>query len=402
TADLCDDSLPPDLIEIMTETTDVAGQQAAEPRSRDARVRPTAGDGPPTLALVLGLASLLAAPAVIWVVDVGVAGLLVPAAGLAAGAIAKRYAGGIDYSPPGDPVMRRAQMGRRLGLAGTLLFLIGGVATWIVGNDQMAILQRQLFDLGFMGDALQTMLVEGLRITLIVWVGAVLIGQVLGVVLALMAISRRRVIRALAAVYIDIFRGLPAIITIVLVGIALPLAGLRPFGRNPIWYATLALGLVATAYIGEIVRAGIQSIDEGQMEAARSLGMPHSLSMRRIIIPQGIRRVVPPLTNEYIALLKDTSLIFVLGLSANASTFFEGRDLFRVGQNLAQQYGNYSPIVLAGIVYLVLTIPLTRLTNYLDRRLREGRDAGERATGEEELPATITPPGATPTGGGTG
>jgi polar amino acid transport system permease protein len=202
-----------------------------------------------------------------------------------------------------------------------------------------------------------------------------------------MAISRRTAIRLAAAVYIDVFRGLPAILTIVLVGFALPLAGLRPFGRNPIFYAAFALGLVATAYIGEIVRAGIQSIDEGQMEAARSLGMPHGRAMRLIVIPQGIRRVVPPLTNEYIALLKDTSLIFVIGLPAASSSFFQGRDLFRVGQNLAQQDGNYSPVVMAGLFYLVLTIPLTRLTNYLDRRLRQGRVAADRSIVDE--PPTI-------------
>ncbi len=367
----------------MTDTTDRvdAGSSGVDPLGRR---RPRGSDSQPALALVLGVAALLAAPVVIWVVDVGIGGLLVPAVGLAAGTVTKRYAAQIDYSPPGDPVMRRAELGRLTGLTGMLVFVVGGLLRWIATNEQLGILQDLLFDLGRFAEAFPTLLGEGLRITLIAWVIAVVIGQILGVVLALMAISRRRIIRALAIIYIDIFRGLPAIITIVLVGIALPLAGLRPFGRNPVFYASFALGLVATAYIGEIVRAGIQSIDEGQMEAARSMGMSHGQAMRLIIVPQGIRRVVPPLTNEYIALLKDTSLMFVIGLSANSRTFFEGRDLFRVGQNLAQQYGNYSPVVLAGIFYLVLTIPLTRLTNYLDRRLRSGR--GVDHTGEDETP----------------
>lgn len=368
----------------MTDTTDVRGTSQAGDPATGQRTTPQATDAAPNLALGLGLAALTLAPVVLWLVDVGPLGLLVPIAGIAASQVAKRYRARVDYSPPGDSVMRRADLGRSAGLAGMLLFVLGGLVTWVLGNDQLATLQRLLFDLGRMAEAFPTMLSEGMRITLLVWLGAVVIGQVLGVVLALMAISRRMAIRAAAIVYIDIFRGLPAILTIVLVGVALPLAGLRPFGRNPILYASFALGLVATAYIGEIVRAGIQSIDEGQMEAARSLGMPHGLAMRLIIIPQGIRRVVPPLTNEYIALLKDTSLIFIIGLSANASSFFEGRDLFRVGQNLAQQYGNYSPVVLAGLFYLVLTIPLTRLTNYLDRRLRHGRDAVDRVIPEED------------------
>lgn len=379
----------------MTDTTDVLGTSGTDLASDGGRTTPSPSDTAPTLAFLVGLGALLAAPLVIWVVDVGPAGLAVPAAGVAANRIARRYRAGIDYSPPGDPIMRRAEAGRLMGIAGALVFLLGGLATWFVGNiEQFRTLQRLLFDLSLMGEAFWVMLTEGLRITLLVWAGAVILGQILGVVVALMAISRRVVFRALAIVYIDIFRGLPAILTIVLVGVALPLTGLRPFGRNPVYYASFALGLVATAYIAEIVRAGIQSIDEGQMEAARSLGMPHGQAMWLVIIPQGIRRVVPPLTNEYIALLKDTSLIFVIGLAANASGFFEGRDLYRVGTNLAQQTGNYSAVVLAGLFYLVLTIPLTRLTNYLDRRLRAGRAAEDRSSAaedEDDLPGTVGP-----------
>jgi polar amino acid transport system permease protein len=375
----------------MTETTDVRGSAAADAADPRARRTPRASGPLPTAALALGGAALVAAPLVIWVVDVGVAGLVVPAVGLAARQVAKAYRTQIDYSPPGNPVMRRADLGALLGLAAALLFLLGGLLRWALGNEQLGAVQRQLFNVEFFVDAFPTMLTEGLRITLLVWIGAVVVGQVLGVVLALMAISRRRVMRLLAALYIDVFRGLPAIVTIVLIGVAMPLAGLRPFGRNPILYASFALGLVATAYIGEIVRAGIQSVDEGQMEAARSLGMPHGTAMRLVVIPQGIRRVVPPLTNEYIALLKDTSLIFVIGLAANSSSFFEGRDLFRVGQNVAQQFGNYSPVVLSGLFYLVLTIPLTRLTNHLDRRLREGRAAVEPPPEDDLTIAGVQP-----------
>ncbi len=378
----------------MTDTTDVL-DTSAPGTTPGGRRTPAGSDVKPTLALALGVLALVAAPVVIWLVNVGPAGLLVPIAGIAASRIAKNYQAEIDYSPPGDPIMRRAQLGRTLGITGALVFLIGGLATWIVGNiEQLRTLQTLLFDVGRMVEAFPVLLTEGLRITLIVWIGAVVIGQILGVVIALMAISRRRIFRVLSLIYIDIFRGLPAIVTIVLVGIAMPLAGLRPFGRNPVFYGAFALGLVATAYIAEIVRAGIQSIDEGQMEAARSLGMPHGKAMGLIIIPQGIRRVVPPLTNEYIALLKDTSLMFVIGLVANSSSFFEGRDLYRVGTNLAQQNGNYSAVVLAGLFYLVMTIPLTRLTNYLDRRLREGHAAEDRSFTDDEddlLPGTTGP-----------
>lgn len=237
------------------------------------------------------------------------------------------------------------------------------------------------FDPEFMGRALPELLAVGLRNTLYLSVGATLLGLVLGLFLALFAISPRWWVRLPAVVYIDIFRGLPAILTISLIGIGLPIAGFRPFGRNQLLYGMAALGLIATAYVAEIFRAGIQSVDKGQMEAARSLGMTYAKAMALVIIPQAVRRVIPPLTNEFIALTKDTSLVFVIGAAAGQ------RELFRVGQNITQQFGNYSPMVAAGLMYLLITIPMTRFTNYLDRRLRDG---GPQGGPDDDLPVTAT------------
>jgi polar amino acid transport system permease protein len=239
---------------------------------------------------------------------------------------------------------------------------------------------NQFFNPEFMLRALPELLREGLRNTLTLSVGAITIGLVLGMVLALLGISKRWWLRLPVKVYIDIFRGLPAILTILLVGTGLPAAGFRPFGRGAYPYAILALGLIATAYIAEIFRAGIQSVDKGQMEAARSVGMSYGKAMRIVIIPQAVRRVLPPLTNEFIAVIKDSSLVFILGLVAGE------RELFRVGQNLAQQFGNLSALTAAGLFYLLITIPLTRLVNYMDNRLREGRPGAGQA--DEELPVT--------------
>lgn len=230
-------------------------------------------------------------------------------------------------------------------------------------------------------DALPELLTEGLRNTLVLAVGALVIGLVLGLLLALVAISGRWWVRLPARIYIDIFRGLPAILTIVLVGLGLPTAGFDVFGRNVRLYAILALGLIATAYIAEIFRAGIQSVDKGQMEAARSVGMSSPMAMRLVIVPQAVRRVLPALTNEFIAITKDTSLAFVLGIGLG------DRDLFRIGQNLNQQFANFSPFVAAGAMYLLITVPLTRLVNYLDTRLREGRSQVQAG----ELPAAAAP-----------
>lgn len=226
----------------------------------------------------------------------------------------------------------------------------------------------------FMARALPDLFREGLRNTLVLSFGAMAIGLVAGLLLALPAISRHWWVRAPARLYIDLFRGLPAILTIVLVGTGLPLAGLRIFGRNTYAYATLALGLIATAYICEIFRAGIQSVDKGQMESARSVGMTYLQAMRLIVVPQGVRRVLPPLTNEFVALIKDSSLVFILGLGGGE------RELFRVGQNFVQQYGNMSALVAAGLFYVVVTVPLAHLVNFMDRRLREGKRVAVRET----------------------
>lgn len=230
----------------------------------------------------------------------------------------------------------------------------------------------------FMADAFPELLREGFRNTLVLSMGAMAIGLVAGMVLALLAISRRWWVRAPARVYIDVFRGLPAILVIVLIGTGLPIADLRIFGRNTYAYATFALGLIATAYISEIFRAGIQSVDKGQMESARSVGMTYLQAMRLVVIPQGIRRVLPPLTNEFVALVKDSSLIFIIGLGLGE------RELFRVGQNLVQQHGNMSALVMAGFFYVVITVPLAHLVNFMDKRLREGKRVAA-----EPLPSSV-------------
>jgi polar amino acid transport system permease protein len=244
--------------------------------------------------------------------------------------------------------------------------------------DRIERLIDLLFNFEVMGQALPTLFTEGLRITLIISVGGMLIGLVAGTVLAVMGISRRLWVRLPSRVFVDLFRGLTAILVIFLVGFGLPTAGFRPFGREVLAYATLALGIIATAYITEIIRAGIQSVDKGQMEAARSLGMGYLQAMWLIVVPQGVRRVLPPLTNEFIALTKDSSLVFILGLTLGE------RDLFRIGQQTATQTGNMSGLVAAGLFYLAITIPLTRVVNYMDKRAREGR----QIAAAKELPTT--------------
>ena len=211
------------------------------------------------------------------------------------------------------------------------------------------------------------MLKTGLLNTLILAVTSALIGTVLGMVLAVMGLSTKIWLRWPARVYTDIFRGLPAILTILVIGQGLGVLARNVVGTNPYPLGILALSLIAAAYIGEIFRSGIQSVDKGQMEASRALGMSYTKSMLLVIIPQGVRRVLPALVNQFIALVKDSSLVYVLGLLSGQ------RELFRIGQDLAANTGNLSPLVAAGVFFLVITVPLTHLVNYIDKKLRTGR-----------------------------
>lgn len=195
--------------------------------------------------------------------------------------------------------------------------------------------------------------------------------------LAIAGISRSRWLRWPARIYTDIFRGLPEVVIILVIGLGIgPVVGSLT-GNNPYPLGIAALGLMAGAYIGEILRSGIQSVDAGQLEASRALGFGYPASMRLVVVPQGVRRVLPALMNQFISLLKASSLVYFLGLIASQ------RELFQVGRDLNAQTGNLSPLVASGLFYLALTVPLTHLVNYIDRRLSKGKPvAAEIATQE--------------------
>lgn len=233
--------------------------------------------------------------------------------------------------------------------------------------DIVSILTRTFFDLPSMIQILPEMLGTGLVNTLIISVAATVLGTTIGLLLALMGISPSRWLRVPARVYTDLFRGLPSILTILLIGQGLARFSYHLFGPSPYPLGIFALSLIASAYMGEIFRSGIQSVEKGQLEACRALGMSYARAMRLIIIPQGIRRVLPAVVNQFIAIIKDSSLVYLLGLMVNE------RELFRVGQDAAVLSGNLSPLMLAGLFYLMITVPMTHLVNYADVRFRTGR-----------------------------
>jgi len=190
----------------------------------------------------------------------------------------------------------------------------------------------------------------------------------LAIIVALMKLAPVAPYRWLATAYIEFFRGLPALVVIFGVGLTLPLAfnGWRPPGGNG-GAGVMALTIVYGAYMAETIRAGIQAVPKGQYEAARSLGMSSYRTMRSITMPQALRIVIPPLTNEFVALLKDTSLIQVLGFAATE------RELTSFASDNIVAYANASPLMAVAVLYLVITLPLTRLVAWLERRGQRGR-----------------------------
>ena len=252
-------------------------------------------------------------------------------------------------------------------------------------KSPLAQLRHSFFDWDMYRQAIPILLTTGLPNTMILTNSAIVIGLTLGMVLAMAGMSRSRWLRWPARVYTDIFRGLPEPVIILLIGLGVgPLvSGLTH--NNPYPLGIAALGLMAAAYMGEILRSGIQSIDPGQLEAARALGFSYSAAMRLVVVPQGIRRVLPALVNQFIALLKGSALVYFLGLVA------QQRELFQVGRDLNAQTGNLSPLVAAGIFYLALTIPLTHLVNYIDSRLRKGRSPAGPEDPADIVASTVGP-----------
>ena len=203
------------------------------------------------------------------------------------------------------------------------------------------------------------LLLTGAAVTVQITALSVLLGIIIGLFVGIARISTYRVVHWLAAVYVDFLRGTPLLVQIFLVYFALPVVtGQR---IDPFVAAIAACSINSSAYVAEIFRAGIQSIDAGQMEAGRSLGMSWLQTMRYIIVPQAARRVIPPLGNEFIALLKDSSLVSVIG--------FE--ELTRRGQLIiARTYASLEIWLCVAIIYLAMTVSISRLVAWLERRYK--------------------------------
>ena len=200
-------------------------------------------------------------------------------------------------------------------------------------------------------------LLQGAVITIQIKVMAVGCGFFIGMIAALANLSRFKIVRLLVKCYVELFRGTPLLVQIFMIYFALPMV----IGQsiNPYVAAVTACSINSGAYVSEIFRAGIQSIDKGQMEAGRSLGLTWAQTMRYIVMPQAFKAIIPPLGNEFIAMMKDTSLVSVIG--------FE--ELTRRGQLIiARTYGSFEIWTAVAIIYLIMTLSISQLVAFLERR----------------------------------
>ncbi|WP_433255848.1 amino acid ABC transporter permease [Streptosporangium sp. CA-135522] len=217
------------------------------------------------------------------------------------------------------------------------------------------------------GETLPDLFTVALKNTIIYSVGGFFFAFLLGLLFALMRMSSVRPYRWIAIAYIEVFRGLPALLIFLLI-LFLPLAlpGFEVPGGT-YGQGILGLTIVGSAYMAETLRAGLQAVPKGQMEAARSLGMSHARAMTTIVIPQAVRIVIPPTTNQFVSLLKDSSLVLFLGVSG------EYVELTKFGNDMASTFANATPILVVGVTYLLVTIPLGYLASRLEKRQARGR-----------------------------
>jgi polar amino acid transport system permease protein len=233
----------------------------------------------------------------------------------------------------------------------------------------MDVFFQQYFDLDIMRDNFGYVL-DGFWLTIQLALVAGALSLVWGLVLALLRAAPGRPmqpVRALTIAYIDIFRGIPLLLVILLIDGSLPVLDIFPMwlrapeflGKPEIfWYGVMAITLTYGAYYAEVYRAGLEAVPYGQMEAARSLGMSHAKAMRHVIVPQAIRKVIPPMLNDFIALMKDTSLVGVIALV----------EVVKAGREIQAESFNSSALTLGAIMFVIVTIPLARLVDRLIAR----------------------------------
>lgn len=253
---------------------------------------------------------------------------------------------------------------KRIGVAtASSIAVLGSLVLGLVNSPGWEVVKKTFFDWSY-GIEILHLVAKGIltNITLTI-VASIAIG-IIALGLALARTSRSAALtpfRFLATAYVDIFRGVPLLLVILLVGFGVPALRLSGVTNSVIVLGTVAVIITYSAYVAEVIRSGILSIHPSQRAAARSLGLSQTQTLRYVVLPQAFKRVVPPLLNDLVALLKDTGLVSILGVT----------DAVRAAQIQGSRTFNYTPYVVAAILFLLITIPLTR---YTDRVLKRSID----------------------------
>jgi polar amino acid transport system permease protein len=267
----------------------------------------------------------------------------------------------VATTAPGDRRLERAAAKRRRNRRNALiaalssLIVIGGLAALILTSPGWPTVRETFFSWSEFKNAFPEVL-DGFWLDIKVFM--VVEAAVLVIALAIALIRNNRSpglfpVRLLATVWVDVFRGVPTVLLVYLIGFGIPALELEGLPTDPVVLGGIALTLSYSGYVSEVYRAGINSIHKGQTDAALSVGLTKAQAMRHVILPQAIRRVGPPLLNDFVALQKDVALISIIG----------PQEAFRVAQIYQGENFNYTPIIAAALLYLLITVPLARLVD---------------------------------------
>jgi polar amino acid transport system permease protein len=248
----------------------------------------------------------------------------------------------------------RERRGQAVAAISTVV-VIGGLATWILTSPGWPVVRETFFSWTIFKDSFPEVL-EGFWLDVKLFMIVEVVVLVAGLAIALVRTSRAPALfplRLLGTVYVDLFRGFPTIILIVLVGFGVPALRLQGLPTDPLVLGGIALALSYSAYVAEVNRAGIASVHRGQRDAALAIGLSDRQATRHVILPQAVRRVAPPLLNDFVALQKDVALVSILG----------PLEAFRIAQIVEAETFNFTPLIAAALLYLAVTIPLARVVD---------------------------------------
>jgi polar amino acid transport system permease protein len=261
---------------------------------------------------------------------------------------------------------RRKQRRGQAIAATSSVIVLGGLAIWVLTSPGWPAVRETFFSWSVFKESFPEVL-QGFWLDVKLFVIVEIAVLAVGLLIALLRTSAGPAlfpIRLLATVFVDVFRGIPTILLVYLVGFGIPALQLTGLPTDPVVLGGIALGLSYSAYVAEVYRAGIGSIHRGQRDAALAIGLTEAQAMRHVILPQAVRRVAPPLLNDFVALQKDVALVSILG----------PQEAFRIAQIIQGENFNYTPLIAAALLYLAITVPLARLVD----RMGGGASGGVR------------------------